>query len=490
MLASFGHVPRYAELPAFPLAPYTGAKEASVNAGQSFSILDAAQDVLGAILADGDAFPPFGWLKPHHFAEPVHQRIFSVAVDLNAKGQPVTLGGVRAALRGDEGLLDLDRTSKRNDYLASLWDASCPPGYAEEMASVLADDWARREAARIAHTATRMAIGDNARPSHEVVAYMLNAAEDLLRGTGGADSDIQPIGEMGDIVLDELEEAARTGQSRGLKCGLSCIDTAIGGFIAGDVIIVAGRPSMGKTGLARAMAQGFAIHNPDRQAAFFSLEMGPKEMTCRALSAITHDMGRGVPHRDMILGPLPAEALDAVRTARKLLPKNLALVDCPNLGLDDVRRRVWAMKRKGPLGLVVIDYLQLMHRGDVRNRNEASVIGDITKGLKQLARQAGCTIVLLSQLSREVEKRDDRRPQMSDLKDSGAIEQDADFVLLAFREAYYLQRQRCTQAQEMRLFEIEHLMEVIINKGRRTGAASAFLTYRAEFDHLMNREDA
>ena len=129
-----------------------------------------------------------------------------------------------------------------------------------------------------------------------------------------------------------------------------------------------------------------------------------------------------------------------------------------------------------------------MHRGDIRNRNESSLIGDITKGLKQLARQAGCTIVLLSQLSRGVEHRDGRRPQMSDLRDSGHIEQDADFVLLTYREAYYLQRQSRSEAEEMRLFETERVMEVMINKGRRCEAASDVLASRAEFDHLSNME--
>lgn len=156
--------------------------------GKSFSIIEAAQDVLGAILADGDAFPPLGWLKPHHFAEPIHQRIFTIAASLNARGQRISLGAIRSALRGDSELLDLDRVSKRGDYLACLWDVACPPGYAEEMAGVLVDDWTRREIVTTAHNATVLAAGADARPALDVLAYATKAFETLARETATPDS--------------------------------------------------------------------------------------------------------------------------------------------------------------------------------------------------------------------------------------------------------------------------------------------------------------
>lgn len=452
------------------------------------TILEAAQDVLGAILADGERFTALNFLKPHHFTEPVHRRIFETATAKIGRGEPVGLGTIRAALMGDAGLAAFDRASG-GDYLASLWDSWRTPEYAQEMAVLLAEDWARREAVGLAREAIARAEGDAPGSALEVLSYLRDGVEALSQQAALSDTDARPAPEVVASLIADLAERMTSGRTRGRRCGLRCIDRRMGGLMAGELVVLAGRPSMGKTGLARAIAHGFAVHNPDAQAAFFGLEMGPKEIVYRELSAITRDLGHGVEYRQMIEGPLHPDDMKAVERARASVPDNLVLVDCPNLGLDDVRRRAWALKRKGRLGLIVIDYLQLMRRPDAKGRNEASLIGDITKGLKQLARQMDCTVLLLSQLSRKVEDRDDKRPQLADLRESGHIEQDADFVLFAYREAYYLERQRPAgrcEEHDIRLALIERRMEVITGKARRAPVGSDLQLYHAEYDHVAD----
>ncbi len=451
-------------------------------------ILEAAQDVLGTILSDGGRFGAMSFLKPHHFTEPVHRRIFETATAKIGRGEPVSLGTMRAALMGDAGLAEMDRQCG-GDYLRTLWDAWCTPEYAHEMALLLTEDWARRQAVGLAREAAAMTEGDAPCSALDILSYLRDGVEALSQQAAVSDADAHPAPEVVASVVADLAERLRTGEAPGRRCGLRCIDRRMGGLMPGDLVVLAGRPSMGKTGLARAIAHGFAVHNPGTRAALFGLEMGPKEIGYRELSAITHDMGHGVEYRQMIEGPLHRDDMKAVERAEARVPGNLILIDSPGLGLDALRRRVWALKRKGPLGLIVIDYLQLMRRPDGKGRNDASLIGDITKGLKEVARQMDCTVVLLSQLSREVERREDKRPQLQDLSESGHIENDADFVLFAYREAYYLERQRPigkTEEHDIKLALVERRMEVITAKARRGRIGSDLQSYHAEYDHIAD----
>ncbi|WP_443750093.1 replicative DNA helicase [Asticcacaulis solisilvae] len=450
--------------------------------------LEAAQDVLSAIITDGGRFAALSFLKPHHFTEPLHRRIFEISADMAARGEPVSFGIIRSALQGDKALADMDRAAG-GDYLKSLWNSGCSPQYAEEMARLLADDWMRAQILQAAHDVTLYACGAVPHPALDVLDFWRKRMDGLACDIPASGRVIRPITEIADEVIAELTEMLTTGRSPGRRCGLYCVDNRMGGMMPGELVVLAGRPSMGKTGLARAIAHGFAVHNPDMQAAFFGLEMGAKEIGYRALSAVTRDLGHGVEYREMVEGPLHPDDRAAVDRARARLPGNLMLIDSPGLGLDDLCRRVWDLKRKGPLGLVVIDYLQLMRRPDIRGRNEASLIGDITQGLKRLARQADCTILLLSQLSRQVESREDKRPQLSDLRESGHIEQDADFVLFAYREAYYRERSRPRNAgadYDLHTSLIDRRMEVIMAKARRAQIGTDLHAYYAEYDHISD----
>jgi replicative DNA helicase len=249
---------------------------------------------------------------------------------------------------------------------------------------------------------------------------------------------------------------------------------------------------MGKTSLSRAILHGAAERSPDHVFLFLGIEMGPEEMMQRELSALSHVAGEGVEYRAMGSGKITP--LDMLTLERLRHPPNLIFDDCHSLSIDDVRRKVWALGRKRNVGAVVIDYLQLMRRPDARGRNEASVLGEMTMALKQIARQAGICVVLLSQLSRAVESRDDKKPQLADLRESGSIEQDADAVLFPFREFYYVERAKpSVQSKlaewDMRCEELRRSLEVICAKQRQGPAGSDRQVYFAEFDHIEDERD-
>jgi replicative DNA helicase len=182
--------------------------------------------------------------------------------------------------------------------------------------------------------------------------------------------------------------------------------------------------------------------------------------------------------------------------ANRRVPENLTLDDCAALSIEDVERKVWALSRRGKIGAVVIDYLQLMRRPKANGRNEASVLGEITMRLKQLARRFKITIILLSQLSRQVESRDDKRPTLADLRESGSIEQDADVVLFPFREFYYLQKAEPPSTQrekyldwEMRCQDTRRRLDVICGKQRAGPEGTDRQAYYAEYDFIEDGED-
>ena len=245
------------------------------------------------------------------------------------------------------------------------------------------------------------------------------------------------------------------------------------------------------TALGRVAALG-AARKTTAQVVFFALEMARRELDERTLAQLSHLEGDGIAYKDMSGDKLPASERARLRDLTYKVPPNLLIDDSPILSVGYVRRRVLALKRKGPVAAVFIDYLQIMDRPDAKGRNEASVIGEMTKALKQLAREAETCVVLLSQINRGVESRDDKRPQLSDLRESGAIEQDANAVLFPYREAYYLERAEPKDAKKqdewrMACAEMHRRMDVIAAKVRQGAAGTDHQVYFAEFDHI---EDA
>lgn len=455
--------------------------------------LENEQDLIGCLMHNNSRYPEFSHVGSHHFAEPLHQRIWEVMASQIEAGGTASLGSLRTALRGDPALDDMNKVAG-GDYLALLCDKTCHPSYAADCATAIIDDWTRRSAMEIGQNVIGLASSTNPRPALEVLSYARQAFSELEGQSGVSEAEFQPATAVATSVIEQLAENLRTGRQMGKRCGLRCVDYRMGGFHPGALVVLAGRPSMGKTALARAMAHGCAVHNPKDEVLFLGIEMSPSEMMERELSSLTADTDTPVEFRDLSNGKLTPQDMATIHRVSGQVPANLVMKDCPSLSIDDVRRAIWTRRRKKPLALVVIDYLGIMRRPDARGRNEASVVAEITGALKQLARQAKCTILLLSQLNRGVEAREDKRPMLSDLRESGAIEQDADFVLFVYREAYYLSRTTPPRGQErdhdMRLMDVAHQLEVICAKARRGAVGMDLQNYQAEFDHITDMRGA
>lgn len=450
--------------------------------------LAAEQALLGTLLYDPAAYLAVsGFLGAQHFAEPVHGRLYQAVADCADKGRvadPFTIG---EALSRDPALQDLGGIA----YLALLLEKSPPAANAPDYARLVFEGSIRRDLALVCSEGLREAVdGDTA--AFSLVSELRRRIEEVENAAAPEDQALVTAPVVARKAVEAMRERAVHGKPRGLMTGLRCFDRRLSGLKAGALVIVGGRPGMCKTGLARAAAHGAAVRNPNHLFPFFNLEMEGVEVMQRELSALTFEADQPIEYRAMDSGALTAMDFMAIDEAEKRVPSNLILDDrCYGLSVDEVRRKVWALGRRGRVGAVFIDYLQLMRRPHSDGRNEASVIAEMTSGLKRFAREAKVCIVLLSQLSRAVEGRDDKRPQLSDLRESGAIEQDADAVLFPFREYYYLQKAepRSTDRDkhlewEMRCMDVQRRLDVFCAKQRGGPEGADVQRYFAEFDHF------
>jgi replicative DNA helicase len=448
--------------------------------------VDSEQALLGAVLTDPSRFPAVGFVRPEQFFEPALGRLWAAVAENVAAQRPVDFVTLGDRFENDRAVQELGGRG----YLFRLWDATFHSDMAPHYASLVIDSWSRRRVSEVLMEGQREIAERAERGSAAIVADIRQALEDLERASLTDDDGLISADDAGEELMATLHEEAMHGRERGLMTGLRCFDRRMGGLRPGWLVIIGARPSMGKSGLARAAAYGAAWKNPQALFLFFSLEMDKREITERALAAITHTMGDGIAYNTM--GPkLTPEDREILRQARRQLPRNVLIDDRSTLSVDDVRRRIWAAKRRGPVAAVFIDYLQLMVRPPMAGRNEASVLGEMTSALKRIAREAGVCIVLLSQLNRAVEGRDDKRPQLADLRESGSIEQDANAVLFPYREAYYIARNepKDVHSPEYRKWQtdlemVRRRMDVIAAKVRGGAIGKDVQTYFQEYDHV------
>ncbi len=410
--------------------------------------LEAEQALLGALLANNKAYERVSeFLAPHHFADPVHGRIFGAIqrrVENGALADAVTL---RAEFEHN-GLLDeVGGTA----YLAQLLTAMVGIINAGEYGKVIHDAWLRRQLVDVGENVVNRAFG--AEPELDA-RQQLEAAEQTL-----FDLAKDNAGEGGFIAFEKALTAAvrqasvamsNPGGVSGLSTGLRDLDKKIGGLHKSDLLILAGRPAMGKTALATKIAFGAAravlrkARDADPNAvprggvAVFSLEMSADQLATRLLaeeSRISSDnIRRGDIHQ--------ADFDRFFAASRELQALPIWIDDTPAITISALRTRCRRLQRQRGLDLIVVDYLQLM-RPAAGTKPESRVleISQITQGLKAIAKELAVPVIALSQLSRQVESREDKRPQLSDLRESGSIEQDADMVMFIYRDEYYLQQQ-------------------------------------------------
>jgi replicative DNA helicase len=461
--------------------------------------IEAEQQLLGAILTNNDVFDRISSLvKAEHFYDPVHARIFDIAaarIQKNALASPVTL---KAFLEDDAGLKELGGPA----YLARLAGAAISSFAARDYAQMLYDLAVRRELIGLGRDiAARAAKVDVAsEPKEQIIE-----AEQRLYKLGeqgvaerGFQSFLKAVTEAVNVANAAYQ---RDGGLAGISTGLIDLDKKLGGLHPSDLLILAGRPSMGKTSLATNIAFNVAKaykrgRLPDGSegaveggvVGFFSLEMSAEQLAARILSEASEVPSEQIRRGDMT----EVEFRRFVEAAKSLEACPLYIDDTPALPISQVAARARRLKRTHGLDVLMVDYLQLL-KGTGRGENRVNEVSEITQGLKAIAKELHIPVIALSQLSRQVESREDKRPQLSDLRESGSIEQDADVVMFVYRDEYYKEREKPGDHELEKMAQWQSVMEsvhgkaeVIIGKQRHGPIGSVDLSFEGKFTRFGN----
>ena len=458
---------------------------------------EAEQALLGAILVNNEACDRVSsFLKPEHFFDALHGRIYDHAAKLIWAGKRATPITLKTFFQGDEPVGDLTVPQ----YLGRLAANATTIINAEDYGRTIYDLAIRRNLIQIGEGMVNTAYDApiDAPPAAQIEDTGQKLYE--LAETGKYGSGFEPFTTA---LTDAIDMAAnayrRDGGLSGLATGFTDLDHRMGGLQPSDLIIVAGRPSMGKTALATNIAYHVAQsyrRDPDSQVAldgavvgFFSLEMSAEQLATRIISEQAY-----IPSERIRRGRIESEEFDRiVEVSQELQNLPLYIDQTGGITVAQLAARARRLKRQRDVGLIVVDYLQLLS-GSTRRAAEGRVqeVSEITTGLKALAKELHVPLLALSQLSRQVEQREDKRPQLADLRESGSIEQDADVVLFVFREEYYVERRQPREnteehkqwQQEMDL--VTGKAEVIIGKQRHGPTGTVRLQFTPEFTRFGN----
>ncbi|MBG1232110.1 replicative DNA helicase [Aestuariivirga litoralis] len=467
--------------------------------------LEAEQALLGAILSNNEAADRVtSFLGPEHFSEAVHARIYEAATTLIRMGKlasPVTL---KTHFENDQSLKEIGGAV----YLARLAANATTIINADEYGRAIFELAQRRKLISLGTDV----VNESFQPDIETsVRDIIEKTEQALYGLAEKEQFGKGFERFGASLAKAIDMASaayqRDGHLSGISCGLSDMDEKMGGLQKSDLIILAARPAMGKSALASNIAYHVAKaykseYQPDGSqkvldggvVAFFSLEMSTEQLATRIISEQA-----GIPSEDIRRGKITEDQFQRlVDISRELQALPLYLDDTGGLSIAQVAARARRLKRQRGLGLVVVDYLQLL-AGSAKKAAEGRVqeVTEITVGLKALAKELNVPIIALSQLSRQVENREDKRPQLADLRESGSIEQDADVVLFIYREDYYLQRLEPHvgtpehQDWQEKMDRAHGKAEVIIGKQRHGPTGTIELQFEGKFTRFSNlaRED-
>ena len=478
---------------------FRGASDRASEQETLPSNVEAEQQLLGAILTNNDIyFRASEIVGGDHFFDPVHRRIWEVAaarIKNNALASPVTL---KAFLENDEGLKALGGPA----YLARLAGAAISSYAAKDYAQTIHDLALRRELIALGRdiSAEAAAVDVEREPNEQIIAAEQRLYK--LAGTGKSETGFQSFLKAITDAVDVANAAhQRGGGLAGLSTGLIDIDKKLGGLHKSDLLILAGRPSMGKTSLATNIAFNIAKaykhgRKPDGSdgavdggvVGFFSLEMSAEQLAARILSEAAEIPSENIRRGDMT----ETEFQRFLRAAADLNKCPLWIDDTPALPISQLAARARRLKRTHGLDVLIIDYLQLVRPATAKD-SRVNEVSEITQGLKAIAKELDIPVIALSQLSRQVESREDKRPQLSDLRESGSIEQDADVVMFVFREEYYKEREKPGDHELDRMAKWQEEMEavhgkaeVIIGKQRHGPIGSVELSFEGRFTRFGN----
>jgi replicative DNA helicase len=430
--------------------------------------LEAEQSVLGAVLLSDTALPALiidENLKPADFYREAHAVIFQAMLDLHARGEPVDALTLAEHLKQTG---QLERVGGRG--AVDLLAASVPAvGNVRRYAGIVRDNAMLR---RLLHASydIQARVHSHDAPPRELV----DLAERTILEVAHEDrrKDFVNIGDLLSSELDKLEHLSREGKAiTGTASGFDDLDRITGGFQPGNLVILAARPSMGKSALMANFAENAALAG-GKAVALFSLEMSGSELAQRFIASQASVKGDDLRKGNVQQSRWP-KILEA---SDRLAHSQLYIDDSSDLSVLDVRAKARRLAQQSAdgLALILIDYLQLMRaQGGVENRVEQ--IGQISRGLKTLARELDVPVIALSQLNRGVEQRTDKRPVLSDLRESGAIEQDADLVMFIYRDEYYDEES-----------EREGIADLLIAKHRNGGLGTVELTFQKEYPRFMS----
>ena len=450
---------------------------------------EAEQALLGAILVNNAAYDHVaGLLRPEHFADAVHGRIFDACTKLIERGQianPVTLKGI------------FDRDAELESiggaqYLARLAGSSVTIINAPDYAKAVYDAWMRRELMGVARDLDEAASEDFTLLAVKHLEDAESRLVDLLQS--GSMGTARPIIKGIETAMAKIQHAISSpSRVSGLRTNLADLDSWLGGFHGGELIILAGRPSMGKSTLAVNICVSAA--GDDTAAAMFSLEMPEDQVGMVALAKAT-----GISVNRQRRGDVDPEGHRALQEAAgEFMGLPFHIDDRSGVTLLDIRAQARYLKRRHDIGLVCVDHLQLIRSEQRRGWNRTQEIGEITAGLKGLAKDLDVPVLLVSQLSRQTEGRDNKRPQLGDLRESGAIEQDADVVLFVYREHYYLTRKEPSQSRANEYADwqadvqaLEKVCEIIVAKQRHGPCGTIKLfndQNKSAFGNYVNQDE-
>ena len=453
------------------------------------SNLEAEQALLGSILVNNDIIDEISTIiNPDIFYDPAHVKIYEVIESLNNKGMianPITL---KNFFEKDNMLNEVGGT----EYLVKLTRFSGSVKQAIDYAKIIQEMYLRRELVLISDKLSNDTL--NANSQEQNAENIIESTEKSLFDLAERGSFTQSFLKFNQALDQTIEMATMAMQNDqgivGVPTGLSDLDEKLGGLHKSDLIILAGRPSMGKTALATNIAYNAAQHILARQEkssiAFFSLEMSSEQLSTRILS----EQAR-IKSDDIRRGKVTEEEINRyIETSRNIYNLPLYIDETPAITIATLSNRARRIKRLFGLSLIVVDYIQLM-RSSTTNRNEGRVqeISEITQGLKALAKELSVPVLALSQLSRAVEQRDDKQPQLADLRESGSIEQDADVVMFVYREEYYLERKQPKLGSiehaewQSKMNDVNGLADIILGKQRHGPTG----TVKVEFEGIYTK---
>ncbi len=453
--------------------------------------IEAEQSVIGSILVSNEIFDEINTIISNvNFYDPMHQKIFSSIENLIYKGMlanPITL---KNYFENEKDEINVP------EYLVKITKFSTSTRQAIEYSKIIYDMFVRRELIKISEQMIDNAKENNLDTSGQNI---IENSEKLLYDLAEKGTFNSSLIKFDDAMRQTIEMASAAYKNEGgivgVPTGLRDLDDKLGGLHQSDLIIIAGRPSMGKTSLATNIAfnaaQNIQNNGTRSSIAFFSLEMSSEQLSTRIIS----EQAR-IGSNDIRRGRISDEQFDRfLETSKNISELPLFIDETPAISIAAMSNRARRIKRLHGLDLIVVDYIQLM-KGSLNNKDgRVQEISQITQGLKAIAKELGVPVLALSQLSRQVEQRDDHKPQLADLRESGSIEQDADVVMFVYREGYYLQRKEPREATvehaewQAKMNEVAHLAEIIIGKQRHGPIGKVTLEFEERFTKFKDTQN-